>query len=1246
MDSFSGEKTELKRENPHFSPSDIQRLAKLASLEIKEEEMEKLTKDVNDLCAMVEPIKEIDTKGVEPMISVTHRYEPKGITRSDSPRDPVSDQDSDATEHDHFGRQLLRHAPHVEGGFYVIQKAVLGNGRLMEVDAENGPQSRSLSRPSSAKASNRDISKSKSNSRSNLKRTPSSDGTKSHAEDAEYKYAMALAEMSFGLTQFSPAGQDAEFPRSLEREKSSSSLKRSTSSLGRSRAGSIKIPQIDGATDKNASTAKSAKSNMIGQELQAMAPANSQHLHLDMAKSKSVAGAASIIRSQPNHGQAISEKLKDLSFQEADKGVGVMLPAIESASKPGLGKAAPGAIILSGAITGAPIKAPVNKAKVDSVQAKPAAKPEVLGRPSTRQGSFSHSRSSSGQPPPGNLSDLIITPDLKHTRRVSEETQDNASEAGSTASEFRYLTPHEIRERMLQYQATNPDTLPEKRPSTAMSNTSSVSTRSQKPNAQPVYDGRPNWKPAGGMDAAKRDEFMKNRLRAKEIADRTRKEILASNQDDSDEEEDVDASEDSIKDALGPFSRPATAGPPPVDQKGKELPTANTFAHTMLKVMDKYDAPIAKAGQAMGQAKALTARPTAPEKKIISYPVPQRKRKPSITSVKEALQPEPVQELEEPPVEPPPPPPEPKEKKPEPTPVEKLKAKVTEFVSKIEEEHFSPRPQVDERTPHELRMIFVNDFSVLDTHATNQRNNEMAMLIRDVDVVPTGIIAPLSPDQEDEEEEHKMFEIKRLIARLPEKEFIKVKAIIGHIERLANSNRSQGITLHSAIASIFAPVLLRRPCRKTSSSLEAKTPFDRVFRAGSAYTVNSRHSAVTAPGQTVAKDQEEEPIQKERDSTVSRVGTLKNRQPLQDAEEKDGRSSTSSIANYGSLKKKRDVGASMGHMIVAGVTLQDPALDPAKWENLTVASEDTGGGGEENNWSSDVLDQDATPSIAAPPASVINEEEKNPLLASAGSLSAVSDDNEDEEGVDETGDAVSTVPDNVSVSFGRPSSAATGTTARSRRSKKGVRPVPGFRNDFPDRDATTPLMPPSISPRELLAIITNQAEREETEEMAEDEQRNIMNSRDEAETKLEAEFGALPMAPLNSHPSKKVLSVTVPLTRLSTMTEVDSVTSNMSMMVGASKMSTSVRPTPSAESPEESGSPGGIDFGEEDPDGFGWNLLTRKGIAEALFLEETVNTAQAAALEIMLKNYAAVFAWNTFQQNIKGSASRTKASEQ
>ena len=50
----------------------LDKIAHLARLEINESDRDKMLADMNNMVAFVEKLKEVDTKGVEPLTSMTH----------------------------------------------------------------------------------------------------------------------------------------------------------------------------------------------------------------------------------------------------------------------------------------------------------------------------------------------------------------------------------------------------------------------------------------------------------------------------------------------------------------------------------------------------------------------------------------------------------------------------------------------------------------------------------------------------------------------------------------------------------------------------------------------------------------------------------------------------------------------------------------------------------------------------------------------------------------------------------------------------------------------------------------------------------------------------------------------------------------------------------------------------------------------------------------------------------------------
>ncbi|KAJ3217648.1 hypothetical protein HDU67_007471 [Dinochytrium kinnereticum] len=400
----------------------------------------------------------------------------------------------------------------------------------------------------------------------------------------------------------------------------------------------------------------------------------------------------------------------------------------------------------------------------------------------------------------------------------------------------KYLSPQEIRDRMLDYDA-------------------SMQKNGQRRRLSSIDAGeRPAWRPGGAMAAINFAEVMKNRMRAKEVAERTRKAVLG---DDDEEEIDLDRyndkdyiyfSADSVaEDTVGPFHHePEDLR----DSNGNILPTANKFAHHVLKVMNRYEEqPVSQISM-----KPLQPRPAAAPKPKINYPMIRRKR----ADEEEPNQPEEVV-LEPEPVHEEQPEPRPKTYRP-PTQKKKHIREILELiVEKMEDE---PLPTRDhELSLRELRVIFVNDFAIIDNRATAIRENEMAMLLRDIDVLPNAHVEAISPElicemcwnlfrylravlpdclvpkevglniidvmEQEEEEEHRKFEMQRIIAKLPREDFVIIKAVLGHLARLGEAFYAEGVHLHKAIAFLFSNLLFQVPSHRINvdtSSTQRSTP--------------------------------------------------------------------------------------------------------------------------------------------------------------------------------------------------------------------------------------------------------------------------------------------------------------------------------------------------------------------------------------------------------------------------------------
>ena len=86
---------------------DVEHVAKLARLELTEEEKEKYSKQLGDILKYVEQMNEVDTTGVEPM---SHAIPMVNVMREDK---VVSEHTKD---------ELMANAPLKEDGFFRVPK--------------------------------------------------------------------------------------------------------------------------------------------------------------------------------------------------------------------------------------------------------------------------------------------------------------------------------------------------------------------------------------------------------------------------------------------------------------------------------------------------------------------------------------------------------------------------------------------------------------------------------------------------------------------------------------------------------------------------------------------------------------------------------------------------------------------------------------------------------------------------------------------------------------------------------------------------------------------------------------------------------------------------------------------------------------------------------------------------------------------------------------------------------------------
>ena len=86
---------------------DVEHVAKLARLELTEEEKEKFTKQLGDVLKHVDAMNEVDTSSVEPM---AHAIDFVNVMREDVPNQEISKE------------ALMSNAPDEENGFFKVPK--------------------------------------------------------------------------------------------------------------------------------------------------------------------------------------------------------------------------------------------------------------------------------------------------------------------------------------------------------------------------------------------------------------------------------------------------------------------------------------------------------------------------------------------------------------------------------------------------------------------------------------------------------------------------------------------------------------------------------------------------------------------------------------------------------------------------------------------------------------------------------------------------------------------------------------------------------------------------------------------------------------------------------------------------------------------------------------------------------------------------------------------------------------------
>ena len=103
--------TEKKAKSEKISSREVDHVAKLARLELSDQEATFFRKDLNSILDYVETLKDLDTDHVSPM---SHVLEMNNVWRDDRPRDRKETE------------PLLENAPMREKGYYKVPKILEG----------------------------------------------------------------------------------------------------------------------------------------------------------------------------------------------------------------------------------------------------------------------------------------------------------------------------------------------------------------------------------------------------------------------------------------------------------------------------------------------------------------------------------------------------------------------------------------------------------------------------------------------------------------------------------------------------------------------------------------------------------------------------------------------------------------------------------------------------------------------------------------------------------------------------------------------------------------------------------------------------------------------------------------------------------------------------------------------------------------------------------------------------------------
>ena len=94
-----------------LTSEDVRSVARLARLQLSDEEVERFTQQLGEILTYVEQLNEVDTEGVEPM---AHAIELSNVLRADDPRDSLPRE------------AALGNAPQTDGKYFLVPQILEG----------------------------------------------------------------------------------------------------------------------------------------------------------------------------------------------------------------------------------------------------------------------------------------------------------------------------------------------------------------------------------------------------------------------------------------------------------------------------------------------------------------------------------------------------------------------------------------------------------------------------------------------------------------------------------------------------------------------------------------------------------------------------------------------------------------------------------------------------------------------------------------------------------------------------------------------------------------------------------------------------------------------------------------------------------------------------------------------------------------------------------------------------------------